>query len=87
MSLEFSVNRATAASCATDCVVVGAFADATFTPSAQAIDTAAGGALRALAARGDLDGKTGSILSVDETVASSMPSGAHDPSTYDCPLT
>ena len=33
----------------------------------------------------DINGKTRSILSVDETIADSMPSGAHDPNTDVCP--
>ena len=89
MSLEFSVNRDTAASLATDCVVVGAFADATFTPSAQAIDTAAGGALRALAARGDLDGKTGRTAMLHDLPGVAAPRvlvvGLGDPGKFGVP--
>ena len=89
MSLEFSVNRATAASCATDCVVVGAFADATFTPSAQAIDSAAGGALRALASRGDLDGKTGKTAMLHDLPRVAAPRvlvvGLGDPAKFGVP--
>ncbi|HSR64922.1 MAG TPA: leucyl aminopeptidase [Xanthomonadaceae bacterium] len=59
MSLEFTLNRAAPASAAVDCVVVGAFADNSLTPAAQALDAASGGRLAALAARGDLSGKTG----------------------------
>ena len=59
MTLEFTLNTEAPATVATDCVVVGAFADATFTPAGQAIDAASGGRLRALAGRGDLSGKTG----------------------------
>ncbi len=59
MSLEFTLNHAAPASADVDCVVVGAFADGSLTPAAQALDTASGGRLAALAARGDLSGKTG----------------------------
>jgi leucyl aminopeptidase len=59
MTLEFSLNRDAPATVRSDCVVVGAFADATLTPAAQAIDAAAGGRLQALVARGDASGKTG----------------------------
>ncbi len=41
-----------------DCLVVGAYADHTLTPAAQALDAASGGRL-SLAQRGDLSGKTG----------------------------
>ena len=58
MTLEFSLNHDAPASAATDCVVVGAFADGSLTPAGQAIDAASGGRLKALAGRGDLSGKT-----------------------------
>lgn len=59
MTLEFSLNHDNATSAKTDCVVVGAFADASLTPAAQAIDQASGGKLSALVAAGDVSGKTG----------------------------
>ena len=59
MSLEFTLNQADAATVATDCVVAGAFADGSLSPSAQAIDAASGGRLSTLVARGDASGKTG----------------------------
>jgi leucyl aminopeptidase len=59
MSLEFTLNRTAPATIATDCLVVGAFADSSLTPSAQAVDEASGGRLSALIARGDASGKTG----------------------------
>ncbi|GAB3734744.1 leucyl aminopeptidase [Luteimonas pelagia] len=62
MSLEFTLNHEPAASADVDCVVVGAFADGTLTPAAQAIDAASGGRLKALAAREDLSGRTGRTL-------------------------
>src|SRR5690349_14942141 len=61
MTIEFSLNHDTPATVATDCVVVGAFADGGFTPAGQAIDAASGGRLKALAGRGDLGGKTGKV--------------------------
>ncbi|MFC7301572.1 leucyl aminopeptidase [Cognatiluteimonas weifangensis] len=59
MTLEFSLNHDAPADVRTDCIVVGAFADASLTPAAQALDAASGGRLQALLARGDLSGKTG----------------------------
>ncbi len=59
MALEFSLNQDNAATVQTDCVVVGAFADASLTPAAQAIDSASSGKLAALVAAGDVSGKTG----------------------------
>ena len=59
MTLEFTLNHDAPASAQTDCIVVGAFADNSLTPSAQAIDAASGGKLAALLVRGDISGKTG----------------------------
>src|SRR5690606_13647334 len=59
MTLEFSLNQTSPATAAVDCVVVGAYADGSLTAAATAIDQASGGKLQALAARGDIDGKTG----------------------------
>ena len=59
MSLEFSLNQTPPASASVDCVVVGAFADGSLTPAAAALDTASGGRIKALLARGDIVGKTG----------------------------
>jgi leucyl aminopeptidase len=59
MTLEFTLNHDAPAAARTDCIVVGAFADNTLTPAAQAIDGASGGRLAALLARGDVSGKTG----------------------------
>ncbi len=62
MSLDTRLSREAPITANVDCVVVGAFADATFTPAAQAIDAACGGRLRALAERGDLSGKPGKTM-------------------------
>ena len=59
MSLEFTLNSSAPASVATDCIIVGAFADGSLAPAAQAIDAASGGRIAALLARGDASGKTG----------------------------
>jgi len=59
MALQFTLNLDAPASAAVDCLVVGAYADQSLTPSAQAIDAASGGRIAALLARGDVSGKTG----------------------------
>jgi len=59
MALEFTLNHAAPASAEFDCVIVGAYADQSLTPAAQALDSASGGRLAALIARGDVGGKTG----------------------------
>jgi leucyl aminopeptidase len=59
MTLEFTLNHDAPASAASDCVVVGAYADAGLSAAAQALDAASGGRLKALVERGDASGKTG----------------------------
>jgi leucyl aminopeptidase len=61
MSLEFTLNSAAPADASVDCVIVGAFADGSLAPAAQAIDTASGGRITALITRGDASGKTGRV--------------------------
>jgi len=61
MALEFELNRDAAADARTGCVIVGAYADLTLTPAAQALNAASGGRLTALAERGDIGGKTGKV--------------------------
>ncbi|HZV22397.1 MAG TPA: M17 family peptidase N-terminal domain-containing protein, partial [Luteimonas sp.] len=96
MSLEFTLNHAAAADAATDCIVVGAFAGgnaggatATLGPSAQAIDAASGGRLAALLARGDINGKTGSVLTVHDLPGVKAPRvlviGLGDPGKFGVP--
>jgi leucyl aminopeptidase len=59
MALEFHCNLLDPSTADTDCVVVGVFADNGLSPAAQALDSASGGRLAALVARGDVSGKTG----------------------------
>ena len=73
MALQFTLNREAAAAAATDCVVIGAFADKTLTPAGQAIDEASGGRLRALLERGDLNGRTGSSLVLHDLAGVAAP--------------
>jgi len=61
MALEFDLNRDASAAAHTDCIVVGAFADNSLTPTAKALDEAGNGRIRALLERGDASGKTGKI--------------------------
>ena len=62
MALRFIPSQSPVHTDASDCVVVGAFSDKTFSPSVTALDAAAGGRLKALAERGDISGKTGQTL-------------------------
>ena len=59
MALEFRLTQADPANADTDCVVIGLYADRSLSPAGQRLDAACGGRLAALAARGDLSGKTG----------------------------
>jgi leucyl aminopeptidase len=59
MALEFQLNLPDPSTAEVDCVVVGVYADASLSPAAQALDSASGGRIAALAKRGDVSGKTG----------------------------
>ncbi|MDQ3494526.1 MAG: leucyl aminopeptidase [Pseudomonadota bacterium] len=59
MTLEFALNQSPPTSAKTDCVVVGAYADKSLTPTGQALDQASEGRIQALLERGDIEGKTG----------------------------
>ena len=59
MALQLIASQAAASADTSDCIIVGAFSDKTFSPAAQALDAVSGGRLSALAARGDISGKTG----------------------------
>ena len=89
MTLEFSLNQDAPATVASDCIVVGAFADATLTPAAQALDAASGGRLKALLERGDLSGKTGKIALLHDLPGVAAPRvlviGLGEPGKYGVP--
>ena len=87
--LEFSLSQEAPAAAATDCVVVGAWADASLSPAAQAIDAASGGRLKALLASGDLSGKTGKVSMLHDLPGVKAPRvlvvGLGDPGKYGPP--
>ena len=73
MALEFTLNHDASATADFDCVVVGAFADKTLTPAAQAIDQASAGRLTVLVERGDVSGKTGKTTLLHDLPGVSAP--------------
>lgn len=73
MSLEFTLNPAAPASAALDCIIVGAFADKSLSPAAQALDAASDGRLSQLTARGDISGKTGTTALLHDLPGVSAP--------------
>lgn len=89
MTLEFTLNHDAPATAQTDCVVVGAYADSSLTPAAQALDTASGGKLAALLARGDLSGKTGKTALLHDLPGVTAPRvlvvGLGEPAKYGVP--
>ncbi len=62
VSPQISLKRSAALDALTDVLVVGAFADGSLLPSAQALDSSSKGKLSALIKRGDLDAKVGSSI-------------------------
>ena len=73
MALEFTLNHDAPATASFDCIVVGAFADKTLTPAAQAIDQASAGRLTVLVERGDVSGKTGKTTLLHDLPGVSAP--------------
>ncbi|GAA4853882.1 leucyl aminopeptidase [Luteimonas vadosa] len=73
MTLEFALNQDAPAAATVDCVVVGAYADKTLTPAAQALDKASEGRLKKLLERGDLEGKTGRTAFVHDLAGVAAP--------------
>ena len=60
--MEFSTKHRAAEQQRSACIVVGVYEQRRLTPSAKAIDNAAGGLVSEVLKRGDLDGKAGSVL-------------------------
>jgi leucyl aminopeptidase len=56
MTLQFALNQADPTTLATDCIVLGIFADGALSAAGETIDRASNGRLRALVARGDVAG-------------------------------
>ncbi len=59
MSLQFDLNHDGPTGVATDCLVLGIFADGALSPAGVAVDRACGGRIKALVERGDVSGKAG----------------------------
>ncbi len=73
MALEFALNHADPLHFATDCLVIGLFADKTLSATGQAVDRASGGHLSKLVERGDLSGKTGASTLLHDVAGVTAP--------------
>ncbi|MBW8823977.1 MAG: leucyl aminopeptidase [Xanthomonadales bacterium] len=73
MALEFALNHADPLHFDGDCLVIGLFADKTFTATGQAVDRASGGHLSRLAERDDLSGKTGASALLHDVAGVTAP--------------
>ena len=62
--MKYTITTGDCADISTDCLVVGVYAGSKLTPSAIAVDQAAGGLLKRLAKRGDIEGASGHTLLV-----------------------
>ena len=62
MALQFISTQNISSNDASDCIIVGAYSDKTFTDAGKAIDKASNGRLSMLAERGDISGKSGQTL-------------------------
>ncbi|MBS0194261.1 MAG: leucyl aminopeptidase [Proteobacteria bacterium] len=59
MSLQFHLSHTDPVSHASDCLILGIFADGALSASGEAVDRACGGRVKALIERGDVSGKAG----------------------------
>ena len=62
--MKYTITTGDFADISTDCLVVGVYAGSKLTPSAVAVDQAAGGLLKRLVKRGDIEGTSGHTLLV-----------------------
>jgi len=89
MALRFLPSQNPIHTDASDCIVVGAFSDKTFSPSGTTLDAATGGRLKTLAERGDISGKTGQTVLLQDVpgVASArvLVIGLGDPEKFAVP--
>ncbi len=89
MALRFIPSQSPAHTDTSDCVVIGAFSNKTFSPAGTALDAAANGRLSALAERGDISGKTGTTLLLQDVAgiaaARVLVVGLGDPAKFAVP--
>ena len=73
MALSFNTTQNNAATDSSDCIVIGAFSDKTFNAAGQQLDAASNGRLAALAARGDISGKIGQTVLLQDIAGIASP--------------
>jgi leucyl aminopeptidase len=82
--MEFSTTTVHAEAVKADAIAVGVFADGELTPSARAVDKAAGGAVKAAIQSGDMTGKRGTLVTLRNLAGVASPRvvlvglGGHD---------
>ncbi len=89
MALTFSHTQNSPVTEPSDCVVIGAFNNKTFNAAGLAIDAASNGRLSTLAERGDISGKTGQTILLQDitgvTAARVLVIGLGDPEKFAVP--
>jgi leucyl aminopeptidase len=73
MALSFNTTQNNPTTDSSDCIVIGAFSDKTFNAAGQQLDAASGGRLSALAERGDISGKTGQTVLLQDIAGIAAP--------------
>ncbi len=73
MALSFNTTQNNPATDSSDCIVIGAFSDKTFNAAGQQLDAASDGRLAALAARGDISGKIGQTVLLQDIAGIASP--------------
>ena len=73
MALRFNTTQNNPAPDSSDCIVIGAFSNKTFNAAGQQLDAASNGRLAALAARGDISGKIGQTVLLQDIAGIASP--------------
>ena len=73
MALSFNTTQNNPATDSSDCIVIGAFSDKTLHAAGQQLDAASNGRLAALAARGDISGKIGQTVLLQDIAGIASP--------------
>jgi leucyl aminopeptidase len=73
MALSFNTTQNNPTTDSSDCIVIGAFSDKTFNAAGQQLDAASGGRLSALAERGDISGKIGQTVLLQDIAGIAAP--------------
>ena len=73
MALRFTTTQNNPAADSSDCIVIAAFSDKSFNAAGQQLDAASNGRLSAFAERGDISGKSGQTVMLQDIAGITSP--------------